>query len=239
VPKAEVETFRAELGSAGAERRPIPARAQQAAPAIRNQEPAQVSEFQPKGFRLAEVQAQVAREAAAESNAAEADRKPVTLADVQQQLAKEGITPTRPVAFAPAAAPRPTVEAPPKVIPAQPVLEARIEKPVPQAPQVKIDAPVEPPVVDLKPQQLAPKATGVATSLETIAKPIISPLASRQVAAAFGELSEAFAARSKKTFDEMAEQMLRPMLQEWLDNNLPVLVERLVREEIERVARGA
>ena len=63
-------------------------------------------------------------------------------------------------------------------------------------------------------------------------------LAGRQVAAAFGELSEAFAARSKKTFDELAEQMLRPMLQDWLDNNLPMLVERLVREEIERVARG-
>ncbi|RUZ12587.1 DUF2497 domain-containing protein, partial [Mesorhizobium sp. M7A.F.Ca.CA.001.09.1.1] len=28
-------------------------------------------------------------------------------------------------------------------------------------------------------------------------------------------------------------------LQDWLDNNLPTLVERLVREEIERVARGA
>jgi cell pole-organizing protein PopZ len=28
------------------------------------------------------------------------------------------------------------------------------------------------------------------------------------------------------------------MLQDWLDNNLPLLVERLVREEIERVARG-
>ena len=67
---------------------------------------------------------------------------------------------------------------------------------------------------------------------------IISPSAGRQVAAAFGELSEAFAARSKKTFDDLAEQMLRPMLQEWLDNNLPILVERLVREEIERVARG-
>jgi hypothetical protein len=37
----------------------------------------------------------------------------------------------------------------------------------------------------------------------------------------------------------MAEDMLRPMLQDWLDNNLPTLVERLVREEIERVARGA
>ncbi len=67
---------------------------------------------------------------------------------------------------------------------------------------------------------------------------IISPSAGRQVAAAFGELSEAFAARSKKTFDDLAEQMLRPMLQDWLDNNLPILVERLVREEIERVARG-
>ncbi|NGO51418.1 PopZ family protein [Allomesorhizobium camelthorni] len=73
-----------------------------------------------------------------------------------------------------------------------------------------------------------------------VARPaIISEHASRQVAAAFGELSEAFAARSKKTFDEMAEEMMRPMLQDWLDNNLPTLVERLVREEIERVARGA
>jgi cell pole-organizing protein PopZ len=67
---------------------------------------------------------------------------------------------------------------------------------------------------------------------------IISEHAGRQVAAAFGELSEAFAATRKKSFDELAEEMMRPMLQDWLDNNLPVLVERLVREEIERVARG-
>jgi hypothetical protein len=78
-----------------------------------------------------------------------------------------------------------------------------------------------------------------AATESNVARPaIISEQASRQVAAAFGELSEAFAARSKKTFDEMAEEMMRPMLQDWLDNNLPTLVERLVREEIERVARG-
>ncbi len=29
------------------------------------------------------------------------------------------------------------------------------------------------------------------------------------------------------------------MLQEWLDNNLPLLVERLVREEIGRIAHGS
>jgi cell pole-organizing protein PopZ len=32
--------------------------------------------------------------------------------------------------------------------------------------------------------------------------------------------------------------MLRPMLRVWLDDNLPTIVERLVRAEIERVARG-
>jgi cell pole-organizing protein PopZ len=68
---------------------------------------------------------------------------------------------------------------------------------------------------------------------------IISERTGRQVAAAFEELSDAFAASRRKSFDEIAEEMMRPMLQDWLDNNLPTLVEKLVREEIERVARGA
>lgn len=68
---------------------------------------------------------------------------------------------------------------------------------------------------------------------------IISETASRQVAAAFEELQDAFASNQRRSFDEVAEELMRPMLQDWLDNNLPLLVERLVREEIERVARGA
>lgn len=82
------------------------------------------------------------------------------------------------------------------------------------------------------------------TSEDTTAEParptILSDETGRQVAAAFGELSEvvAVAARPRRSFDEIAQDMLRPMLQEWLDDNLPTLVERLVREEIERVARG-
>jgi len=51
-------------------------------------------------------------------------------------------------------------------------------------------------------------------------------------------LTEALAASRRRSLDEVAEDVLRPMLQDWLDNNLPTLVERLVREEIERVARG-
>ena len=36
----------------------------------------------------------------------------------------------------------------------------------------------------------------------------------------------------------LLKDMLRPMLKTWLDDNLPQLVERLVRAEIERVSRG-
>lgn len=37
--------------------------------------------------------------------------------------------------------------------------------------------------------------------------------------------------------DAKVESVLRPMLREWLDNNLPAMVENAVREEIERIAR--
>ncbi|OHV85215.1 PopZ family protein [Ensifer sp. LCM 4579] len=67
---------------------------------------------------------------------------------------------------------------------------------------------------------------------------ILSPAVGRQVARAFDDLAHAVEQGPRRSFDEIAETMLRPMLQEWLDDNLPTLVERLVREEIERVARG-
>jgi len=89
------------------------------------------------------------------------------------------------------------------------------------------------------PVQAPASAPASATSAAETKPSLISDHAGRQVAAAFGELSEAFAASRRRSFDEMAEEMLRPMLQDWLDNNLPTLVERLVREEIERVARGS
>jgi cell pole-organizing protein PopZ len=38
--------------------------------------------------------------------------------------------------------------------------------------------------------------------------------------------------------EESVREILRPMLKTWLDDNLPGIVERLVRLEIERMARG-
>lgn len=56
----------------------------------------------------------------------------------------------------------------------------------------------------------------------------------RQSFAALAELSAH--GSEAKPVDEQVQQMLRPMLAEWLDANLPELVERLVKEEIARIA---
>jgi uncharacterized protein len=58
------------------------------------------------------------------------------------------------------------------------------------------------------------------------------------VSAAFSDLTSAIEKERQQSLAEIAEDMIRPMLQEWLDNNLPTMVERLVREEIERVSRS-
>jgi uncharacterized protein len=67
---------------------------------------------------------------------------------------------------------------------------------------------------------------------------LLSMQAGAQVARSFEELAAAVDGQQRRSLDEIAQDMLRPMLQDWLDDNLPTLVERLVREEIERIARG-
>lgn len=78
----------------------------------------------------------------------------------------------------------------------------------------------------------------VSLDLAQALEPILSESTERQVSAAFEDLSFAVRSEQRRSFDEIAQEIMRPLLQDWLDNNLPNLVERLVREEIERVARG-
>ena len=66
---------------------------------------------------------------------------------------------------------------------------------------------------------------------------LLSPRADAAVASAFNHLAGTILATNSRTIEQMAEDMMRPMLKDWLDDNLPPLVERLVREEIERVSR--
>jgi len=41
----------------------------------------------------------------------------------------------------------------------------------------------------------------------------------------------------QRTIEELIREMIRPLLKEWLDSNLPVLVERVVQDEVDRLVR--
>lgn len=67
---------------------------------------------------------------------------------------------------------------------------------------------------------------------------IISQATSAAVDSAFNQLTQSVFTQNGRTIEDLVKDMLRPMLKNWLDDNLPGLVERLVRAEIERVSRG-
>ncbi|MFN4009321.1 MAG: PopZ family protein [Pannonibacter sp.] len=68
-------------------------------------------------------------------------------------------------------------------------------------------------------------------------EPLVSGDAGAAVHAAFETLSTTILSANARTLEDLVTDMLRPMLKNWLDQNLPVMVERLVRQEIERVSR--
>ena len=69
-------------------------------------------------------------------------------------------------------------------------------------------------------------------------EPFVSPATDAAVTASFNALSASVAMHNPEMIENLTREMLRPMLKNWLDDNLPSLVERLVRAEIQRVARG-
>jgi len=58
------------------------------------------------------------------------------------------------------------------------------------------------------------------------------------VESAFNSLANTVLSNNARTLEDLVKEMLRPMLKSWLDDNLPGLVERIVKAEIERVSRG-
>ena len=75
---------------------------------------------------------------------------------------------------------------------------------------------------------------------------LVGESASAASASAFAGLSAAFRQPEPvptggvgPTIDDLARCLLRPMLKDWLDANLPGIVEAAVRKEVERIARSA
>jgi cell pole-organizing protein PopZ len=67
---------------------------------------------------------------------------------------------------------------------------------------------------------------------------MLSNTTAASVESAFNALASTVLSNNARTLEDLVKEMLRPMLKAWLDDNLPSLVERIVRAEIERVSRG-
>jgi cell pole-organizing protein PopZ len=70
------------------------------------------------------------------------------------------------------------------------------------------------------------------------AQQILSRTTISAVESAFNSLAHTVLSNNARTLEDLVKEMLRPMLKSWLDDNLPGLVERIVKAEIERVSRG-
>lgn len=84
------------------------------------------------------------------------------------------------------------------------------------------------PVVAAPEPQVAPAAAS-----------LVGEQAASAAASAFGQLSAAIAMPSEtRNLEDIVREMLRPMLQQWLDANLPAIVRQSVEAEVERIARA-
>jgi len=119
-----------------------------------------------------------------------------------------------------------------------PVMAAPTPDPVPEpAPQFSAPAPAEPEA----PSRVQPVMAATPDPVEPMPEPIASPRTVDASRGALDSLSRMMVkpdAGSDGTLEGLVKDMLRPMLREWLDKNLPPLVEDMVAREIARISPG-
>ncbi len=108
-------------------------------------------------------------------------------------------------------------------------LPRRLSTPPPPPPPVV--APVLPPVGDVLISEPVASAAGSALSA------LASTLEIERLSSA--PMNGTPIGNGTRTLEDMAIELMRPLLKQWLDQNLPAVVDRLVQKEIERIARRA
>ncbi len=109
----------------------------------------------------------------------------------------------------------------------------------PSEPALRI---IEEPRRPVAPHAPAPKATPAskapAAPPPAPERALISASTIEAVDSAFNTLAHTVIGQNARTLEDLVKEMLRPLLKSWLDDNLPGVVDRIVRAEIERVSRG-
>lgn len=136
-------------------------------------------------------------------------------------------------------------------IPEPPALEEPPPMADPTPEPVAKPKPAEPPSLDdieLSAPEPAPKAPRSYIDDDALVGPASAAVSSSAFAALAHQLSRkddddlttgSLSIGSGRTLEDLVKEMIRPMLREWLDANLPGMVERLVKREIERLVRRA
>ena len=139
----------------------------------------------------------------------------------------EGLEDAGDIAFAEEMAdePEPELEPEPEPMPPPPPPPLRAEPPRAAVAPTRAYEPPPMPAFSM------PEATAEAV-------PLLSDATEGFVSSAFNDLAMTVLNRNARTLEDLVQDMLRPMLKAWLDQNLPGMVERMVRAEIERVTRG-
>jgi cell pole-organizing protein PopZ len=114
-----------------------------------------------------------------------------------------------------------------------------VEEPAAAPAAVAVPPPVKPPTI------LA-AAPGMGLPLTGAPEELLGPAAAAAASSSVGALMRTLAERqslavhrSGPTLEDIVRDEMRPLLRAWLDENLPPLVERLVRAEIERMVGRA
>jgi len=93
-----------------------------------------------------------------------------------------------------------------------------------------------PPAAEPEPAYTPPASS---FNRDEVADNLVGDHAASLAATAFGSLSSALLMpKDGRTLEDVVRELLRPLLKEWLDQNLPRIVEAKVEEEVHRIARG-
>ena len=158
------------------------------------------------------------------------------LASIRSLIAEDGEAP----ALAAAPEPELVIET---IKSAEPLVDEPVAEPDPVMPRVvwsrpQSAGPAAFPRPITAPEPIQRLAIEPPTEPDMGPEPLLSPDADDAAASSFAALNAALELQSSDLAERMVGELLRPMLKTWLDENLPSIVEKLVRAEIQRVARG-
>lgn len=92
---------------------------------------------------------------------------------------------------------------------------------------------------DPEPARAPPPPAAIPEPAPAPAANLVSDHVAAAAAATFGQLSSNLLMPAEgRTLEDVVREMLRPMLQQWLDTNLPGIVQEAVQAEVERISRG-